>query len=446
MLDRPASKTALTWMALAGCSLAAACGQGPAYTGLWSGTAATAGEDTAVVLSITDEAGALAASLTLSEIGVAGWPALAVDETAAGLEIQFPSDSGVQTMRLARDGNHLVGEWREARFDEAARVVLEPHREDASPVEERVVIDGPAGTLGASVVMPAGDGPVPGVVFLHGSGPQPRDANRFAAQALARRGIAAVIFDKRGVGESTGRLNGATFEDLAADAVAAARFLKARERISAVGFFGHSQGGWIGPLAGATWSETAFVISSAGPAVAPRREAQWDVVRQLRTMDAGDDAETDARHAIEVWHQALATGEWQAFDTALDSLRRTSWFDGSGLASFADRPGDEFIGSYTAFMDYDPLPALTGLDAPLLWIGSPDDESIDAAETEQILRGLQEDGHDITLKRYPGYDHTMRRLGANGAPLRFPEHPEGYFDTQVDFITRATHARAVSPP
>ncbi len=96
-------------------------------------------------------------------------------------------------------------------------------------------------------------------------------------------------------------------------------------------------------------------------------------------------------------------------------------------------------------MDDDPLPALKALGAPLLWIGSPDDESIDAAETEQILRGLQSEGHDITLKRYPGYDHTMRRLGARGAPLRFPEHPEDYFDTQVDFITRAPHAKAVSP-
>jgi uncharacterized protein len=41
------------------------------------------------------------------------------------------------------------------------------------------------------------------------------------ARFLIRHGIAVLGYDKRGVGESTGDWNTATFEDLAGDAVAA---------------------------------------------------------------------------------------------------------------------------------------------------------------------------------------------------------------------------------
>ena len=84
-----------------------------------------------------------------------------------------------------------------------------------------------------------------------------------------------MIYDKRGVGNSEGMWHGADFEDLARDGIAAAEFFLTEYDLKYVGFFGHSQGGWIGPLAATLWDKTSFVISSAGPAVSPAREAQW---------------------------------------------------------------------------------------------------------------------------------------------------------------------------
>lgn len=404
--------------------------------GTWAGTARAPGEATTVVLEVGQGDGGLRAMLTLPDVGVSGWPATSVRLIENGMRIEFPSDSGPQVMSLLARETRLGGPWTDRRFDEAATVVL-----DRAParraLEERVTIDGPAGRLGASILTPDGEGPFPAVVFLHGSGPQPRDASRFAAETMASRGIAAVIFDKRGVGDSEGELAGASFEDLAADGIAVAEHVRRRPDVSRVGFFGHSQGGWIGPLAAATWKDAAFVIASAGPAVSPAREGQWTTVRALRRANAGAEAVAEARRVIELWHEGVRSGDWSAFDGALEAARRGPWYPDSGLDGFSERPDDAFVRSYRAFMAYDPLPALRELRAPMLAILSPDDESIDAVETEGILRELVKAGADIRVELYPGYDHSMRQLGPKGATLRWPEHPTGYFATQIEFIRAA---------
>lgn len=59
-------------------------------------------------------------------------------------------------------------------------------------------------TLSGTVYLPSKTGPHPAVVFIHGDGPDIREGYRFFAELFARRGIAALIYDKRGTGASTG--------------------------------------------------------------------------------------------------------------------------------------------------------------------------------------------------------------------------------------------------
>ena len=412
--------------------------------GRWTGKASSGDEGTRITLQVFRRDGQMAAEMTLPDIGVSGWPANRVEQVGKTLRLTFPSDGGPQEMVLEAHDSRLSGQWSEQRYPQPALVELHATSEPGI-LEERVTVTGTAGRLGASVIMPDGEGPFPGIVFLHGSGPQPRDANRFAAQTFARAGIASIIFDKRGVGESGGELAGASFEDLAADAIAVAEHLKARPKISRVGFFGHSQGGWIGPLAGGRWDPTAFVISSSGPAVPPSREGEWDVVGNLRRQRAGEAAEEKARRVIQSWHEGVRSGEWAGFDSAFSTVTREPWFAASGLSEFASRPDESFSKSYRAFMDYDPIPALQRLRAPLLALLSPDDESIDAVETAAILKTLVKSGTDITIKLYPGYDHTMRRLSAGGVAPRWPELPTDYFDVQSAFIQEAARPRLPTP-
>ena len=406
--------------------------------GQWSGVARAGSEETQLALTIRRVNDGLSASMTLPDIGVSGWPAQSVEQTQNTLKVTFPSDSGPQQMVLSVDGQSMTGTWRESRFETAAIVELTRVEVGSPASEQRILIEGAAGKLGASLIMPACTDGCPGVVFLHGSGPQPRDSNRFAAHALAEHGIASIIFDKRGVGKSEADLEGVNFDGLAADAIAVADVLRHQPGISSVGFFGHSQGGWVAPLAGSKWAHTAFVITSAGPAVPPSREAEWDVVRRLRAANLSNEIEEEAREIVQLWHRGIRSGDWSPFDRALSAAKAESWFDTAGFNTFMTRPSEAFIRSYRVFMDYDPIPALSSLTSPMLAILTPDDESIDAVETESILRQLRNDGHDIKLEIYPGYDHSMRRLGPEKNPIRWPEHPDDYFSSQARFIQSAT--------
>ena len=73
--------------------------------------------------------------------------------------------------------------------------------------------------LAGTVYMPVGLDGVPGVVFGHGSGDVSRPNRRFTfeAEGLAARGIACLVFDKRGCGQSSGDWKTSTFQDLAGD-------------------------------------------------------------------------------------------------------------------------------------------------------------------------------------------------------------------------------------
>jgi len=414
---------------------AISCAAEAPFTGLWGGRAHTAEETTRIELDVAHGDRGWQARMNLLDVGVRGWPAESVTANADRLTVIVRADSGPQTLSLRYEDGRMTGEWQAPGYDEVALVSLERLAAAPEMQERRVVIDGPAGNLGASLILPEGDGPFPGVVFFHGSGPQPRDASRWAAHALAKHGVASVIYDKRGVGESQGDFIGASMEDLARDGIAVAEYLLEEPAVDTVGFAGHSQGGWIGPLAGSLWAQTAFVISSAGPAVPPSRETHWPVIRAMRENGASLADEAAARQLFDLWHAGLRSGDWKRFDQALAAAEGEPWFEGSGIDWLKERPTSDDVRTYRAMMDYDPIPALERLDAPLLSLLSPDDESIDAVETGGILRDLAKAGRDIEIRLYPGFNHGMRRLGA-----RWPSLPDSYYRDQADFIKRSAGA------
>ena len=83
---------------------------------------------------------------------------------------------------------------------------------------------------------------------------------------FARKGVAALIYDKRGCGASTGDWTRAGLSDLAEDALACVQFLRSRPDINPtqVGLWGLSQGASIIPIAAGRSPEVAFVIAVGG--------------------------------------------------------------------------------------------------------------------------------------------------------------------------------------
>jgi hypothetical protein len=83
--------------------------------------------------------------------------------------------------------------------------------------------------LAGTLILPSGPPPYPAVFLFHGSGRQARDLS--TARWFAEQGFAALAYDKRGVGESTGDFRAGPFMDLCADGLAGVEYLKSRKEI-----------------------------------------------------------------------------------------------------------------------------------------------------------------------------------------------------------------------
>ena len=141
---------------------------------------------------------------------------------------------------------------------------------------EVVFESAPGVRLAGTLVLPAGAGPHPAVVFVTGSGPQDRDETLMGhkpflllADQLARKGIASLRFDDRGYGRSSGTFASATSADFADDAEAAVRFLRSESAVARdrVGILGHSEGGMVGPMVAARSRDVAFLVLVAAPGI-----------------------------------------------------------------------------------------------------------------------------------------------------------------------------------
>src|SRR2546421_3423061 len=129
-------------------------------------------------------------------------------------------------------------------------------------------------TLHGTVFVPATPPAFAAAVWVDGAGRKTRNIG--LAQLFAKRGIALLTYDKRGVGASGGvyagseaGTNNVSRENLALlaeDAATAIRALRQERKLSNVprGFIGGSQAGWIIPAAALKYREARFMLFWSG--------------------------------------------------------------------------------------------------------------------------------------------------------------------------------------
>lgn len=151
-----------------------------------------------------------------------------------------------------------------------------PDYADRSAFRKRSVsIPSPACELGGMVAVPDGastDAPAPGVVFVHGTGPNDRHASvgpnrpfQDLAWGLASHGVATLRYDKRTYACDVSRSDGLGLDELTVgDAVTAIDVLREREDVGPVAVVGHSQGGLAAPRI-AKRADAAGMAALAGP-------------------------------------------------------------------------------------------------------------------------------------------------------------------------------------
>ena len=148
--------------------------------------------------------------------------------------------------------------------------------------------------LPATLTLPVGGGPFPGVVLVHGSGPNDRDetvgANKIfkdLAEGLATAGIAVLRYDKRTYAAAGSLSNDALTLDteVVDDAVDAVRTLAERRDIAPgqVYVIGHSLGAMLAPEI----AVRSGVMAAGVVLIAPPGRAPWDIIReQMRYLRA----------------------------------------------------------------------------------------------------------------------------------------------------------------
>ncbi|NIM99875.1 MAG: alpha/beta fold hydrolase [candidate division Zixibacteria bacterium] len=246
--------------------------------------------------------------------------------------------------------------------------------------------------LAADLLIPDGRPPFPAVIVIEGSTTEGRAlwTYRSIGDLFARNGIAALIYDKRGVGQSDGNIDSVTIDDLASDAVNAVQYLTNRDDIDSesIGLVGISQGGWLAPLAANRSGHVSFVVLLAGPAVSIWQQELHRVEYSMRTGFYGEDEpdvfseeeiEAAIAHTRLGFDVAQNPEKWKDWEISVVSAKSTSWADYVRLDSTLND-----LQGWLRFR-YEPSEVLQKLRIPALAIFGGDDVFVPPAENVPLL-------------------------------------------------------------
>lgn len=357
--------------------------------------------------------------------GVLAWPVRVSPDTGGMLRLTLPNGWVFRArMASAEMSGMLNANGKSAPF------VLHRAQNVPPPYAEEVVVFRNGGiTLSGTLLSPRGKGPWPAVVLAHGSGEMDRTADNFLGDYLARQGIAVLLYDKRGVGQSTGEWRGASLEDLAADAVAGVRLLRARSGIDSnrVGVAGRSQGGQLAVISASRYPEVAFAIDISGSLVPPWQQMNYEAAANM-TRDKLSREDSVSAQAIlnEKWSVARTGTGWDSLAAHVGRIRaaKPAWL---GYVQLPDKLSD-IRDSWDGQMGYDYGPVLAHLDKPILALFGERDTSTPTAETVAVLRaGLRESRNARgTIHVYANADHSLLIWQDHGAEIELPSYPSGY--------------------
>lgn len=123
--------------------------------------------------------------------------------------------------------------------------------------------------LAGSLELPDGAGPFAVVVFAHGfNSGRFSGRNRAIAERLVERGVAALLIDFTGHGDSEGTIEDATVDRMVGDLGAAVDFLEGRDEVDArrIGVSGSSSGGIVTVLFASGDRRPAALVLRSVPA------------------------------------------------------------------------------------------------------------------------------------------------------------------------------------
>jgi pimeloyl-ACP methyl ester carboxylesterase len=413
--------------------------QKPDLTGTWAGRWDRDGSALEVEIAFTRADTGYSGSLSAAQLRAVGIPLTRIRYEAPRASWALVGDATTSLFEGALKGDSLSGTIRENGDAGTFRLARQSSAAAAIREEEITFRNGDV-TLGGTVVFPAGPGPHPGVVFLHGSGAEGRWGSRYLANTFARQGIAALIYDKRGVGASMGDWRQAGFEDLVGDAVAAVQALRARAGIDSarVGIHGHSQGGTYAPWVAAESPRVAFVIGSAASGVSMADAERYSLANSVGMSGLPEKERALAeRYVNAVVATAYEGAPRAALDSAYQAVRGRTW-------AFELPPESSHYWTFSRrIASYRPLEYWARVTAPALLVYGDRDQRVPPRESAARIADayFRARGTRLDVRLFAGADHTFRVRPAGTGKFEWPRSAPGYPDAIFEWIRYVTGAR-----
>lgn len=421
--------------------------------GYWEGALVRGGAVRVVRVEFAREANALKAHFEIPDLINWGLRPQAVTASGGRLTFRVPL-AGDATVEVNPQAGEMMGQIGNLNPPVTIHLRRRIRPSEIAIEREEVGFQNGEVRLAGTLVTPATAGPHPVIVWIHGRGGTLR-ADTAMIKMFAQRGIASLIYDKRGSGKSTGDLAKATMQDLAGDAQAAVEFLATRKDINArqIGLHGESAGGWIAPIV-ATHARVpvAFVITSAGPAESVRDQqihVYTEVLRQsdiIYTEEEIRAADEFARLRMGAIFDKQGEQEYQAAVARMKNLRPGKRI----LLNDADDASDI---DWMVRNNYDPAPDLKKITAPFLaFYGTRDYVVPPQYNTPKLEKYLTEAGNkEFKIVVIEGANHgigfpdLVREVRSSGIDNYFwswGQVAPGYAETMLDWLLkRVTVAR-----
>lgn len=483
--------------------------------GTWLGKLTVGGSSLRIVFNIRVENGAYAATMDSPDQGVKAIPVSKVTRVGSAVSIEVKVIGGVFSGELTGDGTKISGTWKQSGMSFPLSLAKQPTEFSGSKPDTKSAQSQPAATtpeaapsgaesgttdgsasdaakgakasdvpyseatvrfpsmspgveLAGTLSIPGGEGPFPAVVLVSGSGPQNRDEEIMGhkpfgviADYLARRGIAVLRYDDRGVGDSTGDFASATTLDLAEDARGALAFLAGTGNIDSgrMGIVGHSEGGLIaaviageqgraavqgtpaqnivtqgsaqGPAPqGTTGPAAAFIVMLAGPGIRGDRlllaqgegiarasGASEKAVEEAAALNAklyaiamrDEHLDVKRQKLIDAFMTAAAASPEAAQYQKAEPAERAAWEARAGEQ--AGRVADQLLSPWVQeFLVLNPAEYLRTVRVPVLALNGTRDLQVPVeVNFTAINDALSQAGNDhYTLLRLDGLNHLFQ--------------------------------------
>lgn len=312
---------------------------------------------------------------------------------------------GQQPVRLVYDGQSRIAG---IQFPQRQQNWTAPDYADPSSfTEQSVTLQATDScSLPGTITVPTGEGPVPGVVLVSGSGPTDRDSTigpnkplKDLAWGLASRGVAVLRYEKRTAACQVDPATITLDEEVTDDALTAVRRLREHERVrdSDAVVVGHSLGGMVAPRIAAQASDLAGIAMLAAPA-----RPLWELlVEQTRYLAELDGTVTDA--------------EQRQLDQVETQVQR--------IEDMTIQQGEVVLGGgrpyWQSLHAYDQVAVAQDLTLPRLLVQGGRDYQVTVEADFQRWKAALGDSESVTVREYPDLNHLLMPGEGRSSPQEY---------------------------